>query len=138
MFHHLGCNKSQIYYCDSRTQVRYGNSPILLSRKNFFQLRVAHQFPQPQYIGMTLQLGVIFSIRGHKPPAMYLPVHTHFFRTIPNICQGISVRRPSKNLLFFFRSTTHPPTAHNHNYRGSRCLTLTSRQPIYPNAGAKT
>ena len=32
----------------------------------------------------------------------------------------------------------NPPPARNPNYQGSRCLTLTSGQPMYPNVGAKT
>jgi len=39
---------------------------------------------------------------------------------------------------YYFTPTTQPPPARNPNYQGSRCLTLTSGQPMYPNVGAKT
>jgi hypothetical protein len=37
----------------------------------------------------------------------------------------------------FLDQLLNPPAACNPNYRGSRCLTLTSGQPMYPNVGAK-
>ena len=40
-------------------------------------------------------------------------------------------------LAIFRDQLPHPPTARNPNYRGSRCLTLTSGQPMYPNTRKK-
>ena len=39
--------------------------------------------------------------------------------------------------ITIFTPTTQPHPARNPNYQGSRCLTLTSGQPMYPNIGAK-
>jgi hypothetical protein len=59
------------------------------------------------------------------------------YAAIPIICQGIPgiavVHIAEK---YYFTPTTQPPPAHNPNYRGSRRLTLTLGQPMYPNIGA--
>ena len=54
--------------------------------------------------------------------------------SIPIISKFLSIVRQKKNAIL--NQLPNPPTARNPNYRGSRCLTLTSGHLMYPNIGA--
>ena len=59
-----------------------------------------------------------------------------WIQTKVNLCLPFASSVKKKSLIVF-RPTTQPPYRMQPNYRGSRCLTLTSGQPMFPNIGQK-
>ncbi len=59
-------------------------------------------------------------------------------KRLPRVNYG-QKKRTAKSYCDYYTNDQlpNPPTARNSNYRGSRCLTLTSGQPMYPNVRAK-
>jgi hypothetical protein len=71
-----------------------------------------------------------------EPVSSFFPACS-FFSLCPFIIVMLYCPSSVKKVKLAIFSVPKPPATRNPNYRGSRCLTLTSGQPMYSNVGAK-
>ena len=130
---HLGCHCpccciNGIWYCPLllRTPMSMG-SPLHVMSTSSSLKTVMPALVNTDIVPLSEVLPTLINNIGS--PGRCLLAHSHY---LPRGFRPSSIKKRA-----IFRPTTHPPTALNPNYQGSRCLTLMSGQPMYPNAGAK-